>query len=218
MLGLGRVFSSAVRPRTLIRAPINKRSFLWYSTEAAKEEKVAETENVDVKELQSKLSELKSKYEAKDKEVAELKGSIRQSLADYRNLENRMKRDMEQTRAFAVQKLTKDLLDSVDNLERALSIVPEEKRNNRESNKDLVDLYEGLAMTESNLMKTLGKYGLVRYDGIGEDFDPNIHEAVFQIPVEGKKPNTVFHCESKGFQLNGRVIRPAKVGVVKGDD
>ncbi|WBW70879.1 mitochondrial [2Fe-2S] cluster assembly and protein import chaperone Mge1 [Schizosaccharomyces osmophilus] len=220
MYGMRRLCRPTVmRAAFPVRASLNHPRAFWFSSEAKKDEtgeKAAET--APKPEENAQLKEIQEKYEAKSKEIAELKDNVRHKLADARNMENRVKRDMEQTRAFAIQKLLKDLLDSVDNLERALSIVPAEKRKDRDSNKDLVDLYDGLVMTESNMIKMLQKHGVVRYDGIGEQFDPNIHEAVFQIPIEGKDANTIFHCESKGYTLNGRVVRPAKVGIVKGED
>ena len=83
--------------------------------------------------------------------------------------------------------------------------------------KDLLSLYEGLRMTESILMNTLKKHGLERFDPSveGEKFDPNQHEATFMTPMQGKEDNTVFHTQQKGFKLNGRILRAAKVGVVK---
>lgn len=99
-------------------------------------------------------------------------------------------------------------------------MVPEEKLNAQEKNEhlnDLVALYEGLKMTENILMSTLKKHGLERFDPSveGEKFNPNEHEATFMTPMEGKEDNTVFHTQQKGFKLNGRILRAAKVGVVK---
>lgn len=78
-------------------------------------------------------------------------------------------------------------------------------------------LYDGLKMTESILLQTLKKHGLERFDPSEqqERFNPNLHEATFQTTVEGKEDGTVFLTQQKGFSLNGRVIRAAKVGVVK---
>ena len=72
-------------------------------------------------------------------------------------------------------------------------------------------------MTETILMQTLKKHGLERFDPSveGEKFNPNLHEATFQTPVEGKEEGSVFMTQQKGFVLNGRVLRAAKVGVVK---
>ncbi|KAF1991441.1 GrpE nucleotide exchange factor [Aulographum hederae CBS 113979] len=72
-------------------------------------------------------------------------------------------------------------------------------------------------MTSTILLQTLKKHGLERFDPSveGEKFDPNLHEALFQTPMPGKEDGTVFHTQQTGFLLNGRVVRAAKVGVVK---
>jgi molecular chaperone GrpE len=129
-----------------------------------------------------------------------------------------MQREMKSARDYAIQKFAKDLVDSVDNFDRALSMVPEEKLNAQEKTEhlqDLVNLYEGLKMTENILMQTLKNHGLERYDPHGETFNPNEHEATFMTAMADKENNTVFLTQQKGFKLNGRVLRPAKVGVVK---
>jgi molecular chaperone GrpE len=140
-------------------------------------------------------------------------------VAEFRNLQERTKRDMQTARDFGIQKFAKDLVDSVDNLDRALAMVPAEKLSAADASKDLVALYDGLRMTESILMSTLKKHGLERFDPsvASEKFDPNEHEATFMTPMEGKENNTVFHTQQKGFKLNGRVLRAAKVGVVKNE-
>jgi len=80
-----------------------------------------------------------------------------------------------------------------------------------------VSLHDGLKMTETILMNTLKKHGLERFDPAveGEKFDPNKHEATFMTPQKDKEDGTVFFTQQKGFSLNGRVLRAAKVGVVK---
>lgn len=125
---------------------------------------------------------------------------------------------MQAAKDFAIQKFAKDLVESIDNLDRALAGVPEEKlkaAEKEEHQKDLLALYEGLKMTETILMQTLKKHGLERFDPEGEKFNPNEHEATFMTPMQGKEDNSVFHVQQKGFKLNGRVLRAAKVGVVK---
>jgi molecular chaperone GrpE len=111
-------------------------------------------------------------------------------------------------------------MESVDNLERGLGMVPEDKMLAAEKNedlKDLVNLYKGLKMTEGILMQTLRKHGLERFDPSieGEKFNPNEHEATFMAPAKGKEDGSVFHTQVKGFRLNGRILRAAQVGVVK---
>jgi molecular chaperone GrpE len=136
------------------------------------------------------------------------------TVADFRNLQDRTQREVKSARDFAIQKFAKDLIDSVDNLDRALTIVPADKLG-ADGNTDLVSLHEGVKMTETILMQTLKKHGLERLEPEGEKFNPNEHEATFMTPQPGKEDNTVFHVQSKGFKLNGRVLRAAKVGVVK---
>jgi molecular chaperone GrpE len=97
-------------------------------------------------------------------------------------------------------------------------MVPEEKlkaEDKSEHLQDLVNLYEGLKMTETILLQTLKKHGLERFDPNGEVFNPHEHDATFMTPMPDKEHNTVFHTQQKGFRLNGRILRPAKVGVVK---
>ena len=111
-------------------------------------------------------------------------------------------------------------MESVDNLDRALAMVPAEKlstSNKSEDIQDLANLYDGLKMTERILMQTLKKHGLERFDPSveGEKFNPNEHEATFMTPMEGKEDGTVILTQVKGFRLNNRVVRAAKVGVVK---
>ena len=124
---------------------------------------------------------------------------------------------MASARDFAITRFAKDLLESVDNLDRALDTVPKDKLGKEDSNKDLANLYDGLKMTEKILMQTLKKHGLERFDPSeeAERFDPNLHEATFMTKMEGKEDGTVFMTQQKGFLLNGRVVRAAKVGVVK---
>ena len=101
------------------------------------------------------------------------------------------------------------MIESVDNLDRALGTVPLEKLVQTDSNKDLVNLYGGLKMTDSILLQTLKKHGLERFDPAeaGDMFNPNLHEATFQTKVDGKEDGSVFMTQQKGFILNGRVVR-----------
>ena len=125
---------------------------------------------------------------------------------------------MKTARDFAIQKFAKDLIDSVDNLDRALTTVPAEKLNiaeKSEAQQDLFSLHEGIKMTETILLQTLSKHGLDKVDPEGEKFNPNEHEATFMAPQPDKEDGMVFHVQQKGFKLNGRVLRAAKVGVVK---
>ncbi|KIX04042.1 uncharacterized protein Z518_07595 [Rhinocladiella mackenziei CBS 650.93] len=232
--------ASFISPRAA--APSSLSSWLgrrWQSTEAEKtppEEPPPSTE--DAKSAEAEEDPLKQELEKSRKEIIDLKDKYLRSVADYRNLQERTRREMESARQFAIQRFATDLLDSIDNLDRALSSIPPAALGNAaatsdtssdpnvaassestsEASKDLVNLFSGLKMTEEILMSTLKKHGLERFDpmeGEGRKFDPNTDEATFFSKVEGKEDGDVFFTQSKGFKLNGRVVRAAKVGVVK---
>ncbi|KAL9640227.1 MAG: hypothetical protein Q9164_000414 [Protoblastenia rupestris] len=176
--------------------------------------------------------------DTKNREIIDLKDKYLRSVADFRNLQDRTKRDIDTARNFAISRFARDLIESVDNLDRALSIVnpasvsppnpsenstatttPSPSSEEGQINPELDNLYQGLKMTEGILMSTLKKHGLERFDPSieGEKFDPNLHDAAFMTKVEGKPDGSVFETIQKGFLLNGRVVRAAKVGVVKND-
>ncbi|KAM3561092.1 hypothetical protein ARSEF4850_003365 [Beauveria asiatica] len=216
--------ASAVRPQAYAVATTPAlRSFQpaalrWYSE--VREDK-ADDNKTEIREeipVSDEVSELKKSLEAKDAEAREWKDKCLRTVADFRNLQDRTQREVKTARDFAIQKFAKDLVDSVDNLDRALANVPADKIKAAEKNddlKELVNLYEGLKMTESILIQTLAKHGLERLEPEGEKFNPNEHEATFMTPQPDKENNTVFFVQQKGFKLNGRVLRAAKVGVVK---
>ncbi|KAF3480519.1 grpE protein [Arthroderma uncinatum] len=196
----------------------------YASTEANGEKPKAEdAAEAAEAEKPSELDTLKKDLEAREKEVVEMKDKYLRSVADFRNLQERTRRDVEAARTFAIQKFAGDLIESIDNLERALGVVPADKVDaaKAEENKDLYELFSGLKMTEGILMNTLKKHGVIRFDpsehvdGQPQKFDPSRHEALFMSPVEGKQDGDIMHVQNKGFTLNGRILRAAKVGVVK---
>lgn len=143
-------------------------------------------------------------------------------LADQENLRVRTRKEITQTQEFAIQKFAKDLLDTVDILGMALNSVPENLRSKEEAAKhdlekvadQLSNLYTGVSMTETELLKILKRHGVERYSPEGEVFDPNLHQALFQAPMPDKEAGTVFSVQKAGFMLKDRVLRPAQVGVV----
>ncbi|KAJ9623608.1 GrpE, mitochondrial [Taxawa tesnikishii (nom. ined.)] len=183
----------------------------WYSEEAKKEEKAAENAQ---EQKETAEDPVKKELEAKKKEVVDLTDKWKRSIAEYRNLQEQTKREVQAARDFGLQRFAKDLVDSIDNLDRALQNVPQDKLA---GNPELKNLYDGLKMTDTILMNTVKKHGLERFDPseTSDKFDPNKHEATFMTPQPDKEDNTVFYCQQKGFALNGRILRAAKVGVVK---
>jgi molecular chaperone GrpE len=150
------------------------------------------------------------------------------SVADYRNIQARTVRETSAAKAFALEKFTRDLLSSIDNFEGALSSISPAKIASAPTSaaedgtepvaqvhRDLVNLYEGLKMTEDVFIKTLAKHGVEQYDPSvksdggsgGEPFDPNRHEAMFIAPKPEAEDGSVMFTQRKGVSLNGRVIR-----------
>lgn len=144
-------------------------------------------------------------------------------LADQENIRERSRKELASAKEFAIQKFAKDLLDTVDILNMALSSVPENLRTKESAAAaaaevnmadQLTNLYTGVSMTESELVKTLKRHGVDRHDPQGETFDPNLHQALFQAPMPDKEPGTIFSVQKLGYTIKGRVLRPAQVGVV----
>lgn len=160
----------------------------------------------------SEVEELQSKLTKKDKELANMKNHYARAIADFRNLQESTKLEKQKARDFALQKFAKDLLESVDNFDLALNAV---KEDTLKANAEVKNLYEGVDMTRNVFEKTLARHGIEKVDPIGQPFDPNQHEATFEIAQPDKEPGTVFHVQKNGYTLNSRVLRPAKVGVVK---
>ncbi|TKA51069.1 hypothetical protein B0A49_11410 [Cryomyces minteri] len=215
---------SLLRPSRFAQPRISSVASRWYSeaTEAKNgaaapaEGEASAAEPAPAAEAEDPL---RKELEAKTKEALDFKDKYLRSVADFRNLQERSKREQAAAKDFAIQKFAKDLVESVDTFDIALTTVPKDKLDaqHSEHNSDLANLYGGLKMTERILMQTLKKHGLERFDPAegGERFDPNVHEALFMTPQPEKEDGTVFHTQQKGFLLNGRVLRAAKVGVVK---
>ncbi|KAG2188420.1 hypothetical protein INT44_001173 [Umbelopsis vinacea] len=185
--------------------------------------KQATTEESTEKATGGKTTEeLTAALAEKEKKLAEIQDAYLRCLADQENLRVRTRKEITQTQDFAIQKFAKDLLDTVDILGMALQSVPEGLRNKEEAAKQdlekladqLSNLYTGVSMTESELLRALKRHGVERYNPEGEVFDPNLHQALFQAPMPDKEAGTVFSVQKSGFMIKDRVLRPAQVGVV----
>ena len=123
-----------------------------------------------------------------------------------------MTKQVEDARLFGIQRFSKDILEVADILEKAMESVPKTELESKK-NPSLESLFQGLQMTDTQLQKVFEKNGLKKINPVGKVFDPNFHDALFEVP--GNKPGTVAVVSSFGYVLQGRTIRPAKVGVVK---
>ena len=127
--------------------------------------------------------------------------------AEMDNYRKRMEREKENYLKFGNERILSDLLDVVDNFERTIDMLkPDEDAK-------IKNIVIGLDMVKKQFIDTVSKHGLTPVVAIGKDFDPNFHEALAQEYIEGKKPNEVIKEFQKGYTLNGRLVRPAKVVV-----
>ena len=145
-------------------------------------------------------------------ENAELKDRALRTLAEMENLRKRTEREVANSRAYAVTAFARDLLPVADNLARALTAVPES-----EENAALKALAEGVGLTGRELESTLAKHGVTKIEPqAGERFDPNLHQAMFEVPDPSQPSGIVVQIVQPGFAISGRLLRPALVGVSKG--
>ena len=187
------------------------------SSEAKESEGAAQATPIseaDLKQLKEKLT----KFEA---EAADLKDKYIRSLAEIENTRFRMNKQIEDAKVFGIQGFCRDLLEVADVLRLAITNTDPSKdastaKSSVVEKEELVAMYNGLVMTEACLLKIFNKHKLVQINpNEGEKFDPNQHEAIFRIPVEGKQSGTVNICTKIGYKLSERVIRAAQVGVVQ---
>ncbi len=198
-------------------SPSTMRYFSDKSEDAKNSEK--ETEAADASENEeSEQGEGEAEVSETEKleaQLKDMKDQLLRSLAEQENIRRIAKRDVENARSFAVTSFAKSLLETSDNLSRAMDAVPEELRKDTENHPVLATLYEGIHMTDNGLTKAFNKNGLKKFGESGDKFDPNMHEALFEYPDENMDAGSVGQVMKVGFMLNERVIRPAEVGVTK---
>ena len=148
------------------------------------------------------------------KENEELKDRALRAAAEMENLRRRTARDVQDARAYAVSNFARDMLSVSDNLRRALEAIPAEAKAAADAG--LKALAEGVEMTERAMLAALERHGVKKLAPEGEKFDPNFHQAMFEIPNPGVPANTVLQVVQPGYSLGDRVLRPAMVGVSTG--
>ena len=147
-------------------------------------------------------------------EKADLKDKLLRLMADMENLRRRTEREVADARTYAVANFARDMLNVADNVRRAIESVPEEASKTAEG--AFKGLIEGIDLTERDLLKTLERHGVKRLDPQGQKFDPNLHQAMFEIPNAEVPNGTVLQVVQSGYVIGDRVLRPALVGVAKG--
>ncbi len=144
----------------------------------------------------------------------ELKDRVLRTLAEMENLRRRTEREVADARTYAVTNFARDMLNAADNIRRALESVPAEAASTAEGS--LKALIDGIELTERDLAKTLERHGVKLIEPQGQRFDPNRHQAMFEVPNAEVPNGTVVQVMQSGYVIGDRVLRPALVGVAKG--
>ncbi len=148
-------------------------------------------------------------------ENADLKDRLLRAFADTDNLRKRAEREKAEATLYAATNFAKDLLSVSDSMGKALEMMPEEARN--KADEATRNLIEGIELTRRELLNTFQKYNITELDPTDEKFDPNYHQAMFEVPDTGKPGGTVVQVVQTGFKIGERILRPALVGVAKGE-
>jgi len=160
------------------------------------------------------LEFLSAQLDQAESEKAELKENYLRAHAEMENLRRRTQKDVADAREYSIAGFAREMLGVADNLRRALEAFPQEARDAGDSATNA--FIEGVEVTERSMMQALEKYGVKKITPLDEKFDPNLHQAMFEIPNADVPHNTVLQVAQDGFVIGGRCLRPAMVGVSKG--
>jgi molecular chaperone GrpE len=171
------------------------------------EELVDDSEDSSVEESNEEDLQEEDQKSAEVLEIANLKDQLLRSTAEFENLKRRTVRDVENAHKFGTEKLISDLFPVIDSLEKAIETAQDVEGAEA--------IAEGVELSLKLFMDSLSRNGLSTVDPLGMPFDPSLHEALAVVPNENAEPNSVMEVIQKGFTLNERLVRAAKVLVVK---
>jgi len=175
----------------------------------ASEKETMEAEQFPDEEVAEVELEEDNDHEVK---IKELKDQLMRTLADGENLRKRTLKEVEQAKKYSHISFVRDLVSSVDNLKRALDSIPEDKSKLSEPIKNLI---LGLEIVEKEIVTTLEKNNIKQISPLGEKFDYNFHQAMFEIPTNDCDPGLIVEVSQNGYLLYDRLVRPAMVGISK---
>lgn len=174
--------------------------------EAAGEEAMIADVQVDARDVEIMM--------LKD-EVGALKDRMLRMAAEAENTRKRLERERAEATLYAATNFARDLLSVADNMGRALSAVSPEARES--ADEVARNLLAGVEMTERELLNVFGRYNIRKLETIGQKFDPNMHQALFEVPTSERPPGTVMNEMQAGYAIGDRCLRPAMVGVAKAE-
>ncbi|MEZ8018731.1 nucleotide exchange factor GrpE [Vibrio splendidus] len=185
-------------------------------TEEELDQIIAEAEKVEEAELnedaadeqESKIAQLEAALLSSESKVKEQQDSVLRAKAEVENMRRRTEQEVDKARKYALNKFAEGLLPVIDNLERAVQAADAE-------NEAVKPILEGVELTHKTFVDTVAKFGLTEINPEGEAFNPEYHQAMSIQESPDHESNTVMFVMQKGYELNGRVIRPAMVMVAK---
>ncbi len=164
-----------------------------------------------IAEIAERAAAAEEKLAAAEAQIAELKDLRLRALAESENQRKRAQRERDDAGKYAASSFAKDMLDVADNLRRALASVPEES----EWDELTRNLLAGVAATERELLAALERHGIRRIEPLGERFDHNFHQAMFEVENTGQPAGTIVQVLQPGYVMHDRLLRPALVSVAK---
>jgi len=167
---------------------------------------VDETDNASAPEAADPVAEAR-------REAAGLKDRLLRTLAEMENLRKRTEREVVDARVYGTAGFARDVLAVADNMHRALAASGPELRDAADA--QLKAFIEGVELTERELLKVLEKNGVKKFSPEGEKFDPNVHQAMYEVPTSDLPPGQVAQVIQAGYMIGDRVLRPALVAVSK---
>ena len=183
------------------------------SEEAQQIAEDAESDAIEESQAEEATPEASAEPSAEE-QAAEMKDRLLRALADVENTRRRAARDLEDARKYAASGFAKDLLNVSDNLRRALDAVADDAREGDETVKNLV---QGIEMVEKELLNAFERQGIKKVDPLGEPFDHNFHQAMYEKPDTEYANGTVAEVLQPGYVMHDRLLRPAMVAIAKGE-
>ena len=176
-------------------------------------EDAGETENATVKAESQTTPEPADPVAEAQREAAEYKDKVLRTLAEMENLRKRTEREVADARLYGIASLARDVVAVADNMHRALAAIGPELR--QQADAKVKALIDGVELTERELLKLLEKNGVKKFSPTGEKFDPNVHQAMYEVPDSELPPGHVAQVIQAGYMIGDRVLRPALVSVAK---
>jgi len=173
-----------------------------------------ETESSAHASTEKSEADILALIEALNVENASLKDKALRTMADMENLRRRTEKEVADARTYAVTGFARDMLSVADNARRGIESIPADALASADG--PFKALVEGVELIERDLLKTLERHGIKKLEPHGQKFDPNLHQAMFEVDDASVASGTVTQVVQAGFVIGDRVLRPALVGVAKG--